>query len=256
MERYYFIVYVIIIGLLGLCIGSFLNVVIYRLPNKINLAKPRSFCPTCHHKLAFYDNIPLFSYLFLKGKCRYCHTKISPRYFIIELINFLMYIFLAIYFYKDGLLNASMYCLMFSILLCIFMIDLKHLFIPDSLQISLLLIGLILLFSDLKNNYVNMLLGALVGFCFYLLFYGLSYLVFKKEGLGFGDVKLMGVSGLIIGLDGIIIAIIISSFISLIYVLISKKKNKEIPFAPFLVIGIMISLLTKDFLTTWYLNLL
>mgnify|MGYP002557737904 CR=1 FL=1 len=259
MEKFYFISFVILMTLLGICIGSFLNVVIYRLPNKMSLSKPPSHCTFCNHLLAWYDNIPLLSYIFLKGKCRYCHHKISIRYFLVEFGNGLLWTFSAFVFYPLGFYFPFIYACIFSTLLCIALIDYENMFIPDRLQFILFFLGVILCFIHPSLTYKDHCFGFLLGGCFFLFFYLLSYLVFKKEGLGFGDVKLMFCCGLILGFKNTIVSIVLSTLCALIYVFIKKilkKKSEknEIPFAPFLVFGVIMAVFFGQFLMDWYFN--
>jgi leader peptidase (prepilin peptidase)/N-methyltransferase len=132
---------ILLVLVYGLLIGSFLNVLIYRIPRDESIAFPGSHCPTCDHKLSWYDNIPLFSYLSLKGKCRYCGTKISPQYPLIESLNAIVYLCLFIRFGFSA--TFVFYALVASALIAIAIIDLKELIIPDSLVISILVFSVL-----------------------------------------------------------------------------------------------------------------
>lgn len=253
--------------LIGLCVGSFLNVVIYRLPRNMSLAKPASHCPNCEYKLKWYDNIPVFSYLFLRGKCRNCGTKISPRYIVVEILNtvfwFLSLMLNTNYIIPSIQTNYLMFaidCLASSILICVFCCDLENLEIPDEFQIGLLILGLVSLLSktaDAKSSVFGFLLGG--GFLWIVSI--LFYLLRKKEGLGFGDVKLMAVLGLLLGLKNIILTIILSSVFGAIILLILTLKNKEgankeYPFATFISIFALIAMFAGNYIVDWYMSLL
>lgn len=169
-------IYILVMTIVvGLCVGSFLNVVIYRLPNEIKLHKPASHCPNCQYKLKWYDNIPVFSYLFLGGKCRVCKKKISFRYPFVEILNMVLW-FICLLCFTNIIIktNENDYvmfvtsCISCSTLICIFFTDLENLIIPDELQIMILCLGLIATFSDYETT-VSQVLGFFVGGGFFLL---------------------------------------------------------------------------------------
>lgn len=252
--------------ILGLCVGSFLNVVIYRLPKNMSLIKPDSHCPNCKQKIKWYDNIPLVSYMVLKGKCRQCKCKISPRYFIIEFTNMALW-FVALmlntnFIFSNFETNWLMFvlsCITFSILICIFCCDLDNLEIPDELQICLLIVSVIsLLNKEIDIN--SRVFGFLIGGGFLALFSLLFYVLKKREGIGFGDIKLMAILGLMLGLKSIIVCIALSSIIGAIVLTIltlAKKgeKNKEYPFAVFIAPCAIISIFVGEIIANWYLSL-
>jgi len=258
-------VFTIVLTLLfGLCIGSFLNVVIYRLPNEMSLATPPSHCPKCDHQLKWYDNIPLLSYIFLGGKCRYCKTKISFRYPFVELLNMVLWFVCLMLFTNFIFEDREMCwvrfiasCIASSTLICVFFIDLEHLEIPDELQIVLLMCGVAML---AENNPDTDILTKVIGFfASGALFYAVNAvfrLIKKRDGIGFGDVKLVAVVGLMIGAYNMIYALLLSCVIGgiglLIYSKVRKEKGKEYPFAMLLVPGMLIAMYTGDFVVSWY----
>ena len=252
---------------IGLCVGSFLNVVIYRLPNNISIASPASHCPKCNYKLKWYDNIPIISYIILKGKCRSCGDKISIRYLFIELINTILW-FCCFVAFTDVIIKTNqndyilfaVSCFACSTLICIFCTDLEHMEIPDELQIMILILALI---SMLSNNVdaKDRVLGFLIGGGLFALIYYIFLFIKKKEGLGFGDVKLMAVAGLLLGAYNTILTIILSSVFGAIILLIlniSKKEgsNKEYPFAVFIVPACIFALFFGQQIISWYTSLL
>ena len=205
----------------GLCFGSFMNVCIYRMPRELSVVHPRSACPQCHRPIAFYDNIPVMSWLMLGGRCRHCRMKISPRYLIIELLTGLL--FLGCFAYGGATLATLKYCTFGFFLLALIFTDAETKLLPDKLTIPGLLLGL--LFSllvpvhDLISQYApgtlslplseemsgrayslcDSLMGAALGAAF---IYGVGavYLRWRgMEGMGFGDVKLMGMVGAFLG---------------------------------------------------------
>ena len=141
------IIICVLTALLGLCVGSFLNVVIYRVPNGMSIAMPPSHCPKCGYKLKWYDNIPVLSYLILGGKCRSCKEPISPRYTIVELLNMLLWLLFALSFH-DNIFYLVVCCLAASTLVVIAFIDLEHMLIFDRFQIIMLALGVLAIFAD------------------------------------------------------------------------------------------------------------
>ena len=260
-------IYILVLTIVvGLCVGSFLNVVIYRLPNNMKLYFPPSHCPTCNYKLKWYDNIPLISYILLHGKCRVCKEKISIRYPLVEFGNMALW-FVCLLFFTDIIIktNTNDYvmfitsCLFCSTLICVFFCDMEHLVIPDELQMILLILGLISTFS----NFISVkeqVIGFFIGGGFFWLVYIISYAIKKRECMGFGDVKLMAVVGLFLGTYNTILIMILSSFIgSIILSILSKVKkegkDKEYPFAVFIVPATIIVLFVGGFIVNWYLSL-
>ena len=231
--------------LIGLIFGSFANVCIHRLPLNLGIIKGRSHCPKCKKKIIWYDNIPLLSSLILSFKCRTCKKKISKQYFIVELLTGLAFIL----FYKTlGLsFDFVLICIIFLILLIIFFIDLKHYIIPDSLNFSLILIGIFKNFSTqdlLKFNYnlPDSLFGGALGYLIIWLIIFIYKKIRNKEAMGLGDAKLLSAFGFLLGVQAVLPIIFIASLTGLIYVLpslIINKKNLQniIPFGPFIIIS-------------------
>ena len=231
--------------ILGSLWGSFSNVCIYRLPNNGNVAKGRSFCPHCKNKIKWFDNIPFFSFLFLKGKCRQCTKPISFQYLVVELLSAISFV---IIFHLYGISITTFLLLILSIFfIIIFFIDLKHFIIPNVLTFPLMVIGFLKSFDPNLNqtifpNYINSLIGGLFG---YLIIWSIIFLyknIRKKEGMGLGDAKLMAVIGFWFGWISIPFTIFISSTVALIIIIPSlinqsKKMSSEIPFGPYIIIG-------------------
>ena len=231
--------------ILGSLWGSFSNVCIYRLPNSGNVAKGRSFCPNCKNTIKWFDNIPFFSYLFLKGKCRQCSKTISFQYLVVELLSAISFV---IIFHLYGISITTLLLLILSIFfIIIFFIDLKHFIIPNVLTFPLMVIGFLKSFDPNLNqtifpNYINSLIGGLFG---YLIIWSIIFLyknIRKKEGMGLGDAKLMAVVGFWFVWISIPFTIFISSTVALIIIIPSlinqsKKMSSEIPFGPYIIIG-------------------
>ena len=231
--------------ILGSLWGSFSNVCIYRLPNNGNVAKGRSFCPNCKNKIKWFDNIPFFSYLFLKGKCRQCSKPISFQYFIVELLTAISFVLI---FHIYGASITTLLLLILSIFfIIIFFIDLKHFIIPNVLTFPLMIIGFLKSFDPNLNqtifpNYINSLIGGLFGYSIIWSIIFFYKKIRKKEGMGLGDAKLMAVIGFWFGWVSIPFTIFISSVVALILVIPSlinqsRKMSSEIPFGPYIIIG-------------------
>jgi leader peptidase (prepilin peptidase)/N-methyltransferase len=240
---------------LGASIGSFLNVVIYRLPRKESIIFPPSHCPNCNHKLSIKDLIPIFSFIFLKGKCRYCGKNISIRYFIVEFI--LGISFSSIFLFYDFSFFSIKSLIFISLLLPIFFIDLEHMIIPDVISIPGLFIGII--FSIFEKNLWKSVSGSMIFGGILLLIYLLALIIYKEEGMGQGDIKL----GLLLGsfLDirlsilSLFLSFVIGGIVS-IFILIFKNKTLKsaIPFGPFLIFAGIISYFWGDKLINFYLS--
>jgi len=220
----------------GLIIGSFLNVVILRLPVKKNLVSTRSACPACGSQLKWFHNLPLLSFLFLRGKCGYCGQRISWRYPLIELLTGLV----SYWLFPDVINVASMgmYLFMFSIacvFICHLFIDLDHKLLLDNLNLYLL--AIILPYSVINFYWTYWAMGGALGFGMPLLVTWLFYKLRGQVGLGGGDIKLFGILGLLLGPTGIFFTIFLSCFVGAIIgilLIVTKKMSKEnpMPFGP------------------------
>ena len=252
----------VFVFLFGIVIGSFLNVLIYRMPRGLNFTKGSSFCPDCKHELKWYDLFPLFSWIFLGGKCRYCKAKISPIYPIVEALTGVLWV-LAYVFYADceltlGLLGAVVFS---SALVVVFFIDWKHQIIPDSMWITVLLGGILIYIQEIITNGFDWrkLVGRIVGFflvstLLYIL--GLIY----KGGMGGGDIKLMAAAGFLLGWRNVLIALMVGSLLGVISMALQKSLKKKdmkkaVPFGPYLSIGILFAFYLGTPLLNWYVGL-
>lgn len=223
-----------LIFVLSLCVGSFLNVLIYRLPRGMGFVKGRSFCPKCRHKISWFDNVPLISFILLKGRCRFCRKAISWRYPLVELLTGV--IFCLSYLNHLSILSY----LLFAGLIVIFFIDLEHFIIPDKIVFSLIFLFLF----RFPSPFWSYLLSAGVATVFFLLL----HLITRGRGMGLGDVKLACLIGLALGyplsLVAFYLAFLTGALTGAILVLVKKAKlGKPIPFGPFLSAATVVSLL-------------
>lgn len=251
----------ILTGLLGVCVGSFLNVVIYRLPNGMNLSKPGSHCTTCDYSLKWYDNIPVLSYLCLGGKCRKCKSPISPRYMLVELANMALWLISAALFWAKSPVYAVMAMVVSSALICIFFIDLEHMLIFNRFSLLVALGGVAAMFTAPNTRWYDHLVGGVAGGGIFLLLYFGCIAVLKQEGLGFGDVKYAAAAGLLLGWQKLILAILAASVAGAVVMTVLNRathadKRTEHPFGPYLVVGTLLALFCGDGIIGWYLRLL
>jgi len=247
------------VGLFGALIGSFLNVCIYRLPRHESVAWPGSHCPACGHPIAWYDNLPLLSYLMLAGRCRHCAVRIPWRYPVVEALNALGYLGL-LWFFGPSWATVA-YGLLYSALLVVAGTDLSHKIIPNVITFPGMIVGLLSAATILPLGLVNGLIGLLVGGGILWVLAWASPYLFGKEGMGGGDIKLLGMIGAFLGWKPALMTIMVGSFlgsvvgISLIAARIIKRED-YIPFGPFLVCGALVALFFGQALLDWYQGLL
>ena len=233
----------VILFIFGLVFGSFYNVVGLRLSKGESIVFPPSHCMNCNHRLHFFDLIPLFSYLFLKGKCRYCSKHISIKYPLFELLT--AFLFCASYLKFGYSIETIISIILCSMLVIITVSDLDSYIIPDSVLIicSVLIFGLY--FYEYKTIPLNNLLNGVASFIFMFLIKMLGNFILKKESMGDGDIKLMAVVGMVIGFKKAILSLFLASYLGLpyaIYIMVKKNVNHELPFGPFLSLASLILL--------------
>ena len=256
-ESYYIAVTFILAGLCGLCVGSFLNVVIYRVPNKMSLISPPSHCPQCESRIKWYDNIPVVSYCILGGKCRVCKEHIPFRYTFVECMNTLLWLMCAALF-MDNLLYMFLSMTVCSVCICVFFIDSEHLIIPDRFNLILLAAGVLSVFIDTEYDWISHLIGFGAAAAVFLLV-GFAVGFFKKrEALGGGDVKFAACAGLILGWQKFILMMLIASISSCIWFMIKSRIEsvEEAAFGPFLSAGLASALLFGSYVINWYYSLI
>ena len=256
----------IFIFIIGLAIGSFLNVCIYRIPRSdMSIYSPRrSFCPECSQSIKFYDNIPLLSYLILRGKCRHCKAKISVLYPIVEFVTASLYL---VIYYQFGTTLYFLHAILFvSVLIPIAFIDAQHYIIPNALSLTGLGLGLgivcIITYQSKDIDYLKMrLIGFVAGGLVIWLIGFIGSAIMRKKAMGMGDVKLMAIIGLYLGaLPELFMVIGLSAFsgavIGTLLIATGKKDRKSpIPYGPFIAGAAVVVLLWGDPLWKGYLQL-
>lgn len=250
----------------GAIIGSFLNVCIYRMPRDESIVKPASRCTTCGKPVRFYDNIPILSYIVLSGKCRYCRTKLSLRYPLVELLNALLYVLVFKRFDTGSPWILLAYFVFVSSLVVIFFIDLDFQIIPDSITLPGIPLAVMLGSTILPDPFLRYELlgfkasmtGLLAGGGFFYLVAILGKAILKKDAMGGGDIKMMAMVGGLLGWKAVILTTFMGSLFgsaiggSLI-LLKGKEWGSRIPFGPYLTLGALISLFWGQDILMWYL---
>ena len=250
------LLYSFLVFSLGIILGSFSNVCIYRLPKNKQVISGRSFCPKCKKKINWYDNLPLISFLILKMKCRNCNELISTRYFIVELITGIT--FLLIFLSYNSLATLIFLSVLSLILIVIFFIDLENFIIPDILNFSIMFLALLKNFlPNFNTSFVQeinqSIIGGIIGYLSIWIIIFLYKTIKKIDGMGLGDAKLMAGIGLLFGWQSIPFVLFVSSILGLIFVapsLIKKQKTMrtEIPFGPFIIVACLIYFTYGEFL--------
>lgn len=268
----------VLAGLFGLLIGSFLNVCIYRWPRDLSVVRPRSACTACDQPIAWYDNVPVLSFLMLRGRCRQCRTRIHWRYPVVELITALSFAYFA---HKSGVsLEAAKYCVFAAILIALVFCDLDMLLLPDEFTLGGLVIGLgfallvpvpdttfhaiASLFGALPAGRMGMLGEALLGAIVPAGAIWLGGWLFEKlrhkEGLGFGDVKMLAMVGAFLGIRGALLTIVLGalagSVIGLIFIKATGKDpaNYPLPFGSFLGAAALVAAIEGQSVIGWYVE--
>ena len=245
-------------GLLGLAVGSFLNVVIYRVPRKESVVRPRSRCPGCGTQLAERDNIPIVSWVLLRGHCRTCGEPISPRYPLVELTTAALFVAAALRFGLDWVLPA--YLVFFAALVAITFIDLELYIIPNRVLYPAVFISipLLVLAAAAQSEWGNLeraVIGAVAAWVFFLILHLVS-----PRGMGFGDVRLSFLLGLFLGwLDlrhvflGVFFGFLLGSIVGVALMILRRRGRKDhIPFGPFLAVGAIVAVLAGSPVLGWY----
>ena len=248
---------IILIVILGLVVGSFLNVCIYRMPREMSIVKPRSKCTNCDHQITAWENIPIFSYLLLRGKCSNCKTKISTRYPLIELLTALVYCI--VYLYYGFSIETILLLILFSIIIVLTFIDIDFQLLPNNLLILSLIPIILFIILQYPNNLIDHIVGGITMLSIFLFIGYLGKLVYKVDSMGMGDVKYAAVIGIFLGWKLGLLSFVISFFSAALFIAamsIIKKFNRKqrLAFGPFLSIGIFVSFFWGNEIINWYMG--
>lgn len=247
------ILFIAYAGILGASVGSFMNVCVSRLPHGESIVRPRSRCPGCGASIAWYDNVPILSWVLLRGRCRQCRERISVQYPAVELATAAIWVGMALLHGPTWLaLQGSIF---FSVLLGISITDARHYLIPDALSLGGLGAGLALALLPGPPSLLTSLIGAALGFGVLLAVGLLGEWVFKKPAMGGGDIKMMAMVGAFLGPAGAMLTIFLGALAgTIVFAPLSVKTKKEVPFGVFLGLGAAIAFLFGDALVEWYSN--
>ena len=262
-----FIIYFFIF-IFGTIIGSFLNVCIFRIPLEQSIAFPPSHCMGCGKKLKWYDMFPIISWIILKGKCRYCKTKISYRYPLVECITGI--IFLAIYLKYGFAFDTIKFCIFASLIIVIGLIDLDTTDVYTSTIITGIISFIILSilnFTLFKVHFINQFsildynLGGIIGGGLILIVIIVTNIIINANGMGTGDAEICLICGLFLGIKGVVfmlfLAVVIGGVVGITLILLKKKKKKDyIPFGPFIAVSSIIAVLFGAGIVNWYLGMI
>jgi len=245
------VIFYLIFIITGLAVGSFLEVVIYRVPRKLSIVRPASFCPNCKKKIAFYDNIPVLSYIILRGKCRYCKSKIPVTSLLVEIITSLL--FMANYIIFGLSINTAIGIIFCCALIAVSFIDIEFKIIPNVIVLPLIVVGLALNIAADPSNWWMPLAFSAGAFVFMLIIHLIS-----PRGMGMGDVKLSLMAGAFLVrnvVSGLFLGFLLGSLYGLSLIIIKRKKLKQaIPFGPFISLGSIISLFWGNYILKWYIS--
>lgn len=249
----------LIIFFLGISVGSFLNVLVDRIPRNESFLKGRSHCDFCNKTLKWYDLIPLLSFILVKGKCRYCHKKLSFQYFFMELLTGILYVDIYLFFLPAGLIPMVFYLILISGLISLGMMDYRYGILADKIIFPLIVLNLIILIYQYMSITYNLaiVIQKIIVACLAGLLFLLLAVITKGKGMGGGDIKLVFLMGLILGFPGIITALYLAfvsgGIIGLILLGLKKKKAKEtIPFGPFLIGATILTIFFGNQIWLWY----
>jgi leader peptidase (prepilin peptidase)/N-methyltransferase len=241
----------------GLCIGSFLNVVIHRLPRGTSVVTPPSRCPGCNYQLRWSDNVPVLSWVFLRGRCRRCRAPISIRYPIVEILTMLMFLLHLWLFGWSALMIVRV--AFATALIALFAIDLEHHLLPNAITLPGIVVGLIVSLV-LPPGIVDSILGTLLGGGVLWAIGEAYYRYSGQEGMGGGDVKMLAMIGAFLGWQSVLLTLVLSSFsgalIGIALLATSRGSMRyALPFGTFLALGAFVAMLSGDAIFTWYLGL-
>jgi leader peptidase (prepilin peptidase)/N-methyltransferase len=251
-------IWLVAAGVFGACIGSFLNVVIYRLPLGQSIVSPPSRCPQCGYRLQWYDNLPIAGWLLLGGRCRSCRSRISIQYPIVELITAVLFV-LVVWLTPPGPLMATR-LLLVCILIALFGIDLEHQILPNTITLPGIVVGL-LLSVIAPPGLRDALIGVVLGGGILYAIAGAYYLWRREEGLGMGDVKMLAMIGAFLGWKAVLVTLVLSSFSGALIGLAliaaqSGGMKRALPFGTFLAIAAVVAMFAGEPLVTWYAGFL
>ena len=247
----------VVVFVLGTLFGSFANVCVYRLPQRLSIVFPGSHCPCCQEPLRPWHNIPLLSYVLLGRRCAACKMAISLRYPLVELGNGLLYVLL--YHHYDFSVQGLVFALLATALLIVSCIDIAHTIIPNGITLPGIVIGIGTSLWLTPGGVGNAVLGVLVGGGLFLLVAVLSVIILQREGMGGGDIKLIAMIGAFLGWHSVLVTIffgaVLGAVVGTVLILLRRQGRREpVPFGPFLAIGALLAIVWGETILTWYVS--
>lgn len=250
-------------AVLGLAVGSFLNVLVHRVPAGLSVVAPRSACPTCHAQIAWYDNVPVASWLVLRGRCRRCGARISPRYLVVEVLTGVLFALMTWTLLDRDLVGAvPAYLYVTAIGIALAFIDVEHHRLPDAIVLpSYPVVGLLLVAASwVDGDWSRLLIAGVGGAGLWVVYFGLALV--KPGGMGFGDVKLAGILGTAMGwcgwdalAVGAFAAFLVGGVVAIVLMLVGRAtRTSRVPFGPWMVVGALIGVLAGEGLWSAYLG--
>lgn len=254
----------VLLFVFGLIFGSFINAWVWRTRNDISVAKGRSMCPHCKHELAWYDLIPLVSYITLRGKCRYCHKAICPQYPLVELNTGVLFAVLYLVLTPSSayeLIQFAILLIASVLLVAAFVYDAKFMELPEKYMLPAVALGVVSLGLKAYQNGWNSLTGQLIGLAVVVLLYTALWFFSKGKWLGAGDIRIAAIMGLFLVPSQLIVGLFTAYLVGAVYgvYILRKSKSKKgirVPFGPFLIIGFYVGLLWGQQIANWYLSFL
>ena len=245
----------VVVFILGALFGSFANVCIYRLPQRLSIVFPGSHCPCCQEALRPWHNIPVLSYVLLGGRCATCKTAIALRYPLVELGNGLLYVWL--YHHYHFSVPGLVFALFTTALLIVSCIDMAHTILPDAITLPGIVLGLCTSLWLTPVGIGNAVLGAVVGGGLFLLMAVLSAVILQRQGMGGGDIKLIAMIGAFLGWHAVLVTIflgaVLGALVGTVLMLLRRQGRKEpVPFGPFLAMGALLAMVWGETILTWY----
>lgn len=247
------------VAIFGLIVGSYLNVVIYRLPLGLSTVYPRSRCPGCGSLIRARDNVPVFSFLLLRGRCRHCGTAISWRYPLVEAATGALFLACLL---RYGLAPQTLVAITFACLMLVLaLIDYDHMLLPDRITLPGIAVGLATQLVAPLAGLVPAAIGALLGAGILLAVWGLWWVVRREEGMGLGDVKMLALVGAFLGWQGVLVTLFCGALSGSVVGLALMRRGSvdmrsKLPFGVFLALGGLVALFFGDALVAWYAGLL
>jgi len=256
------LIYSVLSFVLGLIVGSFANVLVLRTQKGESIVSPGSHCPNCHEPLKWQDNIPVFSYLLLKGKCRYCHKLISWQYPVVEAAVAMLFVSLYAYFTPGdvfGWLVLILWWIATVLLVAAFVYDLRWYELPDQFTLPVIGIAVLLLIFAASQNGLQSIVPQLIATVIYTGIYFALYILSKEKFLGGGDIRLAVLMGLLLSVSqllvGVFVAYLSGALAGLLFIALGRKNRTDrIPFAPFLIFGLYFGLFFGSQISAWYLS--